>query len=176
MTTTDRLAYVLGTFFGAGLWPWGPGTAGSAAALLLYLVLRPALSGWWLLASAALLYLPRLFVYHSAAAVGDLVSEQFKVMERRLARGIMLPAAVCTWVFGTWIAALGGYFSTLETWFLVKLVLVVSLSLLHFRLDQYVVMFGNDFRPASQVYFRVINEVPTVILIVVTILVVVRPF
>ena len=125
---------------------------------------------------AALLYLPRLFVYHSVAPVGGLISEQFKVMEYRLARAIMLPAAVCTWFFGIWVAALGGYFSTPETWFLLKLVLVVSLTLLHFRLDQYVVMFGRDFRPASQAYFRMINEVPTVILIVVTILVVVRPF
>ena len=125
---------------------------------------------------AALLYLPRLFVYHSAAPVGGLISEQFKVMEHRLARGIMLPAGVCTWLFGIWVAALGGYFMALEIWFLLKLALVVCLSLLHFRLDQYVVMFGKNVRPASQSYFRMINEVPTAILVVITILVVVRPF
>ncbi len=125
---------------------------------------------------AALLYLPRLFVYHSAVPVGGLISEQFKIMERRLARGIMLPAGVFTWFFGIWVAVLGGYFVKLETWFLLKLALVVCLSLLHFRLDQYVVMFGNNVRPASQNYFRMINEVPAVILVVITILIVVRPF
>jgi phosphatidylglycerophosphatase A len=58
MSIVDRVAILLGTFFGAGYWPWGPGTAGSAAALLIYLVSRPALSGVWLLVAAALLYLP----------------------------------------------------------------------------------------------------------------------
>jgi len=124
---------------------------------------------------AGLFYLPRLLVYHSLAPVGEAVSEQFKIMEQRLLRAIMLPAAFASWFFGILTGIAGGYFANLEMWFAFKLLLVAGLTAFHAILHYYVAVFAMDGRPRNHKYFRALNEVPTVILIGIVILVAVRP-
>jgi putative membrane protein len=123
---------------------------------------------------AGMLYLPRLFVYHCAAEVGSVQSETFKVMERRLMRAIINPAMVATWVFGVWLVWLGGW--AFATWFHAKFVLVLLMSAVHGVLSKYVREFANDRRRKSQKYFRILNEIPTILLILIVILAVVKPF
>ncbi len=125
---------------------------------------------------AGLFYLPRLLVYHAMAPVGDAVSEQLKVMERRLLRAIMLPAALASWGFGLLTATAGGYLSSFEAWFWLKMLLAVGLTVFHVMLHRYVAVFAGDGRPRDHRYFRILNEVPTAALIAIVILVIVRPF
>jgi len=125
---------------------------------------------------AGLLYLPRLLVYHSMAPVGGAVSEQLKIMERRLSRAIMLPAGLASWFSGILTAVSGGYFIRLEMWFGLKLLLAAGLTVFHAMLHRYVAVFHMDGRPRGHKYFRVLNEIPTAILIAIVILVIVRPF
>ncbi len=125
---------------------------------------------------AGLFYLPRLLVYHAMAPVGDAVSEQLKVMERRLLRAIMLPAALASWAFGLLTAITGGYLVRFEAWFWLKLLLVAGLTVFHGMLHHYVEVFAGDDRPRGHRYFRILNEIPTAVLIAVVILVIVRPF
>ncbi len=126
---------------------------------------------------AGLLYLPRLFVYHCEAEEGGVQSETFKVMERRLFRGIMMPAMLATWVLGLAMVALsaGGALSGgFSMW--AKLLLVVVLTGVHGLLGVHVREFAKDHNAYSQRYFRILNEVPTVLMMGIVILVVVRPF
>ena len=123
---------------------------------------------------AGMLYLPRLFVYHSAADVGSIQSETFKVMERRLLRAIMTPAMIATWLLGLWLAYQAGWFKA--PWLHAKLLLVFLLSGVHGMLSRYVKDFAADKRRKSAKFFRIINEVPTVLMILIVILVVVKPF
>jgi putative membrane protein len=128
---------------------------------------------------AGMLYLPRLFVYHCAAETGSVQLETFKVMERRLLRGIINPAMIATWVFGLWLAWLGpeshyGWFAS--GWLQAKLALVVILSGVHGLFARWVKAFGRDENRHSQKFYRIINEVPTVLMIVIVILVVLKPF
>jgi putative membrane protein len=123
---------------------------------------------------AGLLYLPRLFVYHCEADVGSMQSETFKVMERRLLKAIINPAMIATWVLGLWLAWSGGWFKA--PWLHAKLLLVILLSGVHGMLSRYVKDFAADRRRKSQKFFRIINEVPTVLMILIVILVVVKPF
>lgn len=123
---------------------------------------------------AALLYLPRLFVYHTEAEPGSKQSETFKVMERRLYRGIMTPAMIASWVFGIWLVVYYGYDT--EGWFLVKFVCVLGLSGMHGFLGRCVRDFANDKNSRPQKFYRLINEVPTVLMIVIVIMVIVKPF
>ena len=123
---------------------------------------------------AALLYLPRLFVYHTEAEEGSVQSETFKTMERRLMKAIATPAMIASWVFGLWAAFLIDAWA--EWWFVVKFGLVIGLSVFHMMLARHVRMFAADANANSQRYFRIINEVPTVIMIAVVILVIVKPF
>ena len=122
---------------------------------------------------AGLFYLPRLFVYHALAA--DPVSiERFKVMERKLYFGIMMPSMVLTAVFGLWLWL--GYGIT-GNWLMAKLVLVVVLIAHHFWLGQLMADFRRDANRHSHVFYRWINEIPVApILFAVVILVVVKPF
>ena len=83
---------------------------------------------------AGLLYLPRLYVYHSMAPVGSDLSETFKIMERRLLRGIMTPAMIATWIFGLLLAGTPGLVDWMMGWIWAKLALVVGLTVLHFML------------------------------------------
>ena len=123
---------------------------------------------------AGMLYLPRLFVYHSAADVGSIQSETFKVMERRLLRAIMTPAMIATWLLGLWLAYQGGWFKA--PWLHAKFLLVFLLSGVHGMLSRYVKDFAVDKRRKSAKFFRIINEVPTVLMILIVILAVVKPF
>jgi protoporphyrinogen IX oxidase len=123
---------------------------------------------------AGMLYLPRLFVYHCAAPVGSVQSETFKTMERRLLRAIINPAMIATWVFGLWLAWLGGW--AFATWFEAKFVLVIVLSGVHGMLSRYVRDFAADRNRHSEKFYRIINEVPTILMIAIVLLVVIKPF
>jgi protoporphyrinogen IX oxidase len=128
---------------------------------------------------AGMLYLPRLFVYHCAAEQGSVQSETFKVMERRLLRAIVNPAMIATWVFGLWLAWLGpdshyGWFAS--GWLQAKFALVILLSAVHGLFARWVKAFGADSNRHSQRFYRIINEIPTVLMIAIVILVVLKPF
>ena len=128
---------------------------------------------------AGMLYLPRLFVYHCAAEKGSVQSETFKVMERRLLRAIINPAMVATWVFGLWLAWLGpdsryGWFAS--GWLWAKIMLVLGLSAVHGLLARWRKDFAQDRNRHSQKFYRIINEVPTVMMILIVLLVVLKPF
>ena len=123
---------------------------------------------------AGLLYLPRLFVYHAGAAPGGELSETLKVMERRLLRGIMNPAMIASWVFGLALATLHDYW--IEGWLHGKLALVVLLSGLHMVMARWRRLFAEDRNPHSARFYRAMNEAPTLLLIGIVVLVVVKPF
>ena len=123
---------------------------------------------------AGMLYLPRLFVYHCDAEVGSKQSETFKVMERRLLQAIINPAMIATWVLGLWLAWSGGFFKS--GWLHGKLVLVLILSGMHGLLTRCVREFAEDRNVRSQKFYRIVNEVPAVLMIGIVILVIVKPF
>jgi putative membrane protein len=123
---------------------------------------------------AGMLYLPRLFVYHCEADVGSIQSETFKVMERRLLKAIINPAMIVTWILGLWLAWSGGWFAA--GWLHAKILLVLIMSGVHGMLSRYVKDFAADRRRKSKKFFRILNEVPTVLMILIVILVVVKPF
>ena len=124
---------------------------------------------------AGMLYLPRLFVYHSVTATGSEQSETFKIMERRLLRGIMTPAMIASWVFGLWMI-FSGYIDTGAGWLHLKLAMVILLTGCHGMLAKYTRLFAQDKNTKSQKFFRYLNEVPTVLMIVIVIAVIVKPF
>jgi putative membrane protein len=142
----------------AGLYPW---------LKALHII---AIIAWM----AGMLYLPRLFVYHCEAAVGSVQSETFKVMERRLLRAIINPAMVASWVLGLWLAWSGNFLSS--PWLYGKLVLVLVMSAVHGMLARWTKDFAADRNRHSQRFFRMMNEVPTLLMIGIVILVVVKPF
>jgi len=123
---------------------------------------------------AALLYLPRLFVYHTAAEIGSVQSETFKVMERRLLRAIATPAAIAAWLSGLGLATMSGAWS--QPWLHAKLAAVVGLSAVHMACARWVRRFAADDNRNSARFFRIMNEVPTLLMIAVVIFVIVRPF
>jgi protoporphyrinogen IX oxidase len=125
---------------------------------------------------AGLLYLPRLFVYHADAAIGSDKSETFKVMERRLLRGIMHPALVMTYAFGILLAATPGIVDWHDGWIYGKLALVIALTAMHYAAMRWQRDFAADRNRHAAKFYRIVNEVPTVILIAIVILVVVKPF
>ncbi|MFM2044206.1 MAG: hypothetical protein RLY86_2782 [Pseudomonadota bacterium] len=125
---------------------------------------------------AAILYLPRLFVYHTDAAPGSAQSETFKVMERRLYKAIMTPAMIATWVFGLALVALQPDWMKGQGWLHAKILLVVLMSGVHGMLGKMRKDFEADRNTRSQKFFRIINEVPTLLMIAIVILVVVKPF
>lgn len=123
---------------------------------------------------AGMLYLPRLFVYHTDAEQGSPQSETFKVMERRLLRMIINPAMVVTWVLGLWLLWSHGLYRA--EWMQAKLALAVALSALHGLFVRWVDDFAVDGNRHSAKFYRIINEVPTAFMIGMVILVVVKPF
>ena len=123
---------------------------------------------------AGMLYLPRLFIYHCDAPAGSQMSETFKVMERRLLRIIINPAMVIAWVLGLWLAWQAGVL--LSGWFLAKLALVIGMSATHGFLSGATRKFAEDRNTISARQWRMINEVPTLLMIGIVILVVVKPF
>jgi protoporphyrinogen IX oxidase len=123
---------------------------------------------------AGMLYLPRLFVYHCDAKIGSAQSETFKVMERRLLKGIINPAMIAVWVLGLSLVWMGGWMWA--TWFQLKFVLVIVMSGIHGMLVRYVRDFAADRNRHSQKFYRIINEVPTLLLIGIVLLAVLKPF
>jgi len=119
------------------------------------------------------LYLPRLMVYHVDAEVGSVQSETFKVMERRLLKGIMTPAMLASWVFGLWLMVLIEAWT--EAWFVTKLFLVVILSVTHMITAKWVREFAADDRKRTSRFFRWVNEIPAVFMLLILVLVVVKP-
>ena len=125
---------------------------------------------------AGMLYLPRLFVYHAASKPGSEPSETFKVMERRLLRYIATPAVIASWVLGLWLAFSGLIDWSQDGWFHAKLALVVALSAFHGFCAVWTRDFAQDQNTRSVRFFRIANEIPTILMIFIVILVVVRPF
>jgi len=123
---------------------------------------------------AGLLYLPRLFVYHAAAAPGSELAETFKTMERRLLKFIMVPAMTVTWVIGLVLVLQGQWFGA--GWFQAKFVLVVAMTIMHGLFAHWVNEFRLDRNTRTQKFYRIINEIPTVLMIAIVILVTVKPF
>jgi protoporphyrinogen IX oxidase len=128
---------------------------------------------------AGMLYLPRLFVYHCAAEKGSPQSETFKVMERRLLRAIINPAMIATWVLGLWLAWHGpdSHYGWLASgWFGAKLALVLALSALDGFAARWVRDFAADRNRHSQRFYRIINEIPAILMAAIVILAIVKPF
>jgi putative membrane protein len=125
---------------------------------------------------AGLLYLPRLFVYHADAPLGSDRAATFEVMERRLSHGIMLPAAALTYIFGIALAATPGAVDWQRGWLWAKLALVVLLTAFHGLLERWRRDFAARRYSHTARFYRIINELPTLAMIAIVILVVVKPF
>ena len=155
----------------------------TAALFTLLLLWNPSMLYLWLKAlhviaviawMAGMLYLPRLFVYHCDAEAGSRQSETFKVMERRLLRVIINPAMIVTWVVGLWLVHESGLFKA--GWMHAKFALVIAMSAIHGFNVRWVRAFAEDRNVHSQKFYRVMNEVPTLLMIAIVILVIVKPF
>jgi putative membrane protein len=128
---------------------------------------------------AGLLYMPRLFVYHCDSEAGSQQSETFKIMEERLARVIMQPAMIATLLFGLAMIALPGtpgYIVRAGLWLWLKLGFVLGLLIVHFAMMRWKNAFALDRNEHPQRFFRIMNEVPTVLMIGIVICVIVKPF
>lgn len=123
---------------------------------------------------AGMLYLPRLMVYHAESAAGSIQSETFKIMERRLLKGIINPSMIVTWLLGLYLA--WDAFGFKGGWLHGKILLVVLLSGVHGYLVGRVRDFANDRNTKSARFYRIINEVPAVLMVGIVILVIVKPF
>jgi putative membrane protein len=123
---------------------------------------------------AGMLYLPRLFVYHASAKPGSEQGETFKIMERRLLRFIMTPAMIAAWLLGIVLALQGQFLGS--AWFLIKIGLVLVMTITHGLFGYWVNEFDLDRNIHSQKFYRIVNEIPTVILIAIVILATVKPF
>ena len=123
---------------------------------------------------AGLLYLPRIFVYHSEA-LHDSQKDIFKIMERKLYNYIMMPAMILSWLFGVLLIHSLGITIITELWMKIKFFSVAILTIYHFLLGKYLNDFAVNDNKKSSKFFRIINEVPTIILIVVVFVVVFKP-
>ena len=123
---------------------------------------------------AGLLYLPRIFVYHSEAK-HDSQKEVFKIMERRLYNYIMMPAMLISWLFGILLLHNLGFSVLFELWMVIKIILVTILTYYHLTLGKYLNDFSIDNNQKSSKFFRIYNEIPTIILIVAIFVVVFKP-
>ncbi|WP_291179421.1 protoporphyrinogen oxidase HemJ [Hyphomicrobium sp.] len=158
MAATGALCLAVAALAGDAAYPWLK--AGHVIAVISWM--------------AGMLYLPRLFIYHCGAAPGSETSETFKVMEQRLLRVIINPAMVVTWALGLWLAWRGGHFSA--GWLHAKLALVLALSGVHGFFSAAVRRFAEDRNTLTARQWRIWNEVPTVLMIGIVLLVVVKPF
>ena len=123
---------------------------------------------------AGMLYLPRLFVYHAEAEVGSKQSETFKVMERRLLRGIINPSMIVVWVLGLYMAWDAPWYD--ELWLQLKVGCVIIMSALHGFLTRWMKDFAADRNTHSAKFYRIINELPAVLVVIIVLLVVLKPF
>jgi putative membrane protein len=155
---TLALVAVLAVWRPSGLYPW---------LKALHVI---AIIAWM----AGMLYLPRLFVYHCEAEPGSKQSETFKLMERRLLTVIINPAMIVSWALGLWLAWSGGWYAA--GWLQAKVVLALILSGLHGFFVRCVRDFASDANRRSPKFYRIVNEVPTILMIGMVILAVVKPF
>ena len=121
---------------------------------------------------AGLLYLPRIFVYHADKDIKNETSETFKIMEKKLFNIIMMPAFIVTWISGLSMVHYIGF----DTWLILKIFFVVLLTIYHFICRKWLLDFANDNNKIKSKFFRITNEVPAFILILIIILVVFKPF
>jgi putative membrane protein len=122
-----------------------------------------------------LLYLPRLFVYHADAGIGTIRAETFKVMERRLLKAIMTPAMIASFIFGFWLISLN-YDLVFEVWFQIKFVAVLAMAACHGKFKKMFRLLENDNCPLSSNTYKVWNEIPTILMIIIVFLAVLKPF
>jgi putative membrane protein len=130
-----------------------------------------AMTAWF----AALFYLPRLFVYH-AMAEDSISIERFKIMQRKLYRGIANPSMIATLGFGIWLLSLAPDYYLKQDWFIAKIAVVLAVVGYHYSCSMHLNRFATDSNHKSHRYFRVFNEVPVLFLTGIVILVVVKPF
>ena len=121
-----------------------------------------------------LLYLPRLFVYHSQAQVGSVQAETFKIMERRLLTAIMTPAMIASFIFGIWLILLN-HGLIHETWFQIKFVAVIFMGGIHGKFSKMRRLLENDEKPLSTKVYRIWNEIPAVLTVLIVIMAIVKP-
>ena len=124
---------------------------------------------------AGLLYLPRIYVYHSQNNSEKMISEVFKVMEKKLFFYIMTPAMILSWIFGLLLIHEIGFDKLGQTWMILKLLFVVILTLYHFYLGRILSEFKMDLNKHSHKFYRFINEIPTILLILIIFVVVFKP-
>ncbi len=124
---------------------------------------------------AGLLYLPRIFVYHAENSSEKKTSEIFKTMERKLFFYIMTPAMILSWIFGVILIHSIGFQQIGQTWMILKIILVIILTLYHFYLGKILSQFKIDQNIHSHKYYRIINEIPTLLLILIVFVVVFKP-
>ena len=124
---------------------------------------------------AGLLYLPRIFVYHAQNSSEKKASEIFKTMERKLFFYIMTPAMILSWIFGVILIHSIGFQQVGQTWMILKIILVIILTLYHFYLGKILAQFKIDQNIHSHKYYRIINEIPTLLLILIVFVVVFKP-
>ena len=141
----------------------------------LYLTLKAlhliAVISWM----AGLLYLPRIFVYHQENKNDLKASEIFKTMERKLYFYIMMPAMMLSWILGLFLIGSIGFDSLSQTWLQIKLILVIILTAYHFFLGLCLKKFNNDLNIYSSKFYRIFNEVPTILLILIVFIVIFKP-
>ena len=124
---------------------------------------------------AGLLYLPRIFVYHAQNNSVTIISEVFKVMEKKLFFYIMTPAMIRSWIFGLLLIHEIGFQQLGQTWMILKLIFVVALTFYHFYLGHILDQFKKDHNKNSHKFFRFINEIPTILLILIVFVVIFKP-
>ena len=124
---------------------------------------------------AGLLYLPRIFVYHSQNNTQQIISEVFKVMEKKLFFYIMTPAMILSWVFGLILIHEIGFDKLGQTWMILKLIFVTLLTFYHFYLGRILRQFKEDLNTHTQKFYRLINEIPTLLLILIIFVVIFKP-
>jgi putative membrane protein len=146
------------------------GFAGATAYLWIKAFHVIAVISWM----SGMLYLPRLFVYHCDAPAGSVQSETFKIMEQRLLTMIINPAMIVTWVLGLWLAWKSGYWAA--PWLQIKFVLVVILSAVHGHLSAATRAFREDRNAKTARHWRIVNEIPAVLMVLIVLLAVAKPF
>ena len=124
---------------------------------------------------AGLLYLPRIFVYHSQNNAQQIISEVFKVMEKKLFFYIMTPAMILSWVFGLILIHEIGFDKLGQTWMILKLIFVTLLTFYHFYLGRILRQFKEDLNTHTHKFYRLINEIPTLLLILIIFVVIFKP-
>ena len=141
----------------------------------LYLIIKSlhliAVISWM----AGLLYLPRIFVYHAENSSEKKTSEIFKTMERKLFYFIMTPAMILSWIFGVILIHIIGFQEIGQTWMILKMIFVIILTLYHFYLGKILAQFKIDQNVHSHKFYRFINEIPTLLLILIVFVVVFKP-